>query len=235
MARVAHQPPVTKGRVQMNRTRASVIVVISIVAAVVIVGIVAAARIDGVDVEPHLTDMQASAAGLETAGATMERHGQQMLDQAEASGDEKLRSHGEHWLSDGQALIERGQWLAMNPTAPGNLNTSPAELSRTGNLTELTRRTQQMLHDPSNARGIDIEALRLNGASMQAEGRLMIEHGQQMADDVTAMVEHHDLDATALDELRAATEAMATAGGHLEQNGIAMTTYADEISQALGR
>lgn len=70
---------------------------------------------------------------------------------------------------------------------------------------------------------------------MQAEGQLMIEHSQQMADDVTTMVEHHDLDAAAVDELRAASEALATAGGHLEQNGIAMTAYADEISRALGR
>lgn len=217
----------------MNRTIVAAAVVVAF--ALVIFGVVIAASDDGNELEAHLTDMQSSVAALEGAGVAMERHALQMLADGQAASDPELIGHGEHWLADGQALVQRAEWLAMSPTSPGSLIASPYELSRDSSWAELSRRTQQMLHDPSGARGIDIVALRLNGAAMQAEGRLMVEHSHQMADEITLMVALHGLDGSAADELRATTAAMVSVGEHLEQNGTAMIAYADRIARTLGR
>jgi hypothetical protein len=215
--------------------RAIVAAAVIVAFALVISGVLIAASDDGIEFEAHLTDMQSSAAALAAAGAAMERHALPMLADGRAAGDPELIRHGEHWLADGQALVQRAEWLVMSPTSPGSLIASPADLGRDGSWAELNRRTQQMLHDPSKARGIDIVALRLNGAAMQAEGRLMAEHGRQMTEEITLMVALHGLDGVAADELRATTVAMVSVGEHLEQNGKAMIDYADRIARTLGR
>ncbi|MCE9688493.1 hypothetical protein LZP73_20285, partial [Shewanella sp. AS16] len=95
----------------------------------------------------------------------------------QTSADQDLIGHGEHWLRDGQALVQRGQWLTMNPIAPASLVATPAELSAEGAWGELVRTAEAMLHDPSQARSaVDLDALRWNGEAMRAEGRTMGEH-----------------------------------------------------------
>jgi hypothetical protein len=217
----------------MNRAIVAAAVVLAFV--LVIFAAVIAATDDGSEFDAHLTDMQPGAAALEQAGTAMKRHAVQMLANGRAAGDPELTGHGEHWLADGQALVQRAEWLAMRPTSPGNLIASPAELSRDGSWAELNRRTQQMLHGPSRARGIDIVALRLNGAAMQAEGRLMVEHGQLMTDEIALMLELHGLEGMAADELNAVTASIMSMGEQFEQNGAVMIAYADRIARTLGR
>lgn len=220
----------------MNRV--GVVVAVVVAAVLLILGVVVAADDSddaGSAAAAHLTDMQTSAATLRAGGEAMQRHGQQMLDDGRATGDQDLIRLGEHWLADGRQLVQRGEWLAMTPTHPGSLLVSPTELRASGSWAELTRRTREMVHDPSGAREIDIEALRLNGAAMQAEGRLMTEHGRQMADEVALLVALHGLDAAAADELRASTAAMERTGAGLEANGNAMVDYADQIARSIGK
>jgi hypothetical protein len=183
---------------------------------------------------PHLVSMDESARAMQRADAAMQTHGQAMLDQGQRTGDQDLIAHGEHWLRDGQALAQGGQWMAMNPTAPGSLVSSPSELAAQGNWGQLTRTAQEMLHDPSRARSIDLEALRWNGLAMRAEGRNMAEHGALMIEEVQLMSARHGLDVRAASELSEAVMTMQVVGGHLEQNGQAMIDYADRLRRTMG-
>jgi hypothetical protein len=70
-------------------------------------------------VEPaRLVSMAESAQAMQRAGVVMQGHGQAMLDEGQWAGDQGLVAYGEHWIRDGQALIQGGRWMAMNPTAP---------------------------------------------------------------------------------------------------------------------
>jgi hypothetical protein len=178
--------------------------------------------------------MEESARALQQAGMTMQRHGQAMIAEGQRTGDDVLVAHGWHWLSDGEALVQRGQWLLMDPLAPSSLVTPPAELSAQDAWGELPRTAQAMLHDPSRAREIDLEALRWNGLAMRAEGHNMAEHGRVMAEAVELMVARRQLEAQAATELRQAAQALREVGGHLTQNGQAMIDYADRLRRSIG-
>jgi hypothetical protein len=127
-----------------------------------------------------------------------------------------------------------GQWLAMDPLAPSSLITSPGELSEQKSWGELPRTAAAMLHDPSQAREIDLEALRWNGLAMRAEGQIMVDHGRLMAEEIELMVAWHGLSGQTSAELREAVQAMQVTGGHLTGNGQAMIDYADRLRQSLG-
>jgi hypothetical protein len=183
---------------------------------------------------PRLVSMAESARAMVQAGETMQAHAQAMLTEGQQTGDQDLLAHGEHWLRDGQALVRGGQWMEMNPTAPGSLVSSPSELAAQGSWGELTRTAQAMLHDPSRASSTDLEALRWNGLAMRSEGRNMVEHGRVMVEEVELMVARHGLEGQAATDLRATAATMQQAGGYLEQNGEEMVDYADRLRRSLG-
>jgi len=183
---------------------------------------------------PRLVSMAESGQAMQRAGALMHGHGQAMLAEGQRTGDQDLIARGEHWLRDGGVLVQGGRWMAMNPTAPGSLVSSPSELAAQGSWGELTRTTHEMLHDPSRAREIDLEALRWNGLAMRGQGRNIIEHGRLMAEEVELMIPQHGLDGQAANDLRQAAATMQRVGGYLEQNGQAMIDYADRLRRSLG-
>jgi hypothetical protein len=183
---------------------------------------------------PHLAAMAESAQALQRDGAVMMAHGQAMLAEGQRTGDQDLTARGEHWLQDGRALVQRGQWLLMNPTAPSSLVSSPGELAAEGSWGELTRTAQAMLQDPTRAREVDLQALRWNGLAMRAEGQNMAEHGQVMAEEVEVMLARHGLEAQTAAELRQAARTMREVGGHLAQNGQAMLDYAEQLRRSMG-
>lgn len=210
-------------------------IVAAIAVAVALVGFSVVARASRPSVERlHLVSMADSAAALQQAGAVMQSHGQTMLAEGQRSGDQDLTAHGQHWLNDGLVLAQRGQWLAMNPLAPSSLVSSPAELSRQGNWGELTRAAEAMLHDPSRARGVDLEALRWNGLAMRAEGQNMADHGRVMVEEAEVMVTRHQLQGQAAADLLQAAQTMREVGGHLTGNGQAMIDYAERLRRSLG-
>jgi hypothetical protein len=184
---------------------------------------------------PQLVSMQDSARALLADAGVMQAHGQAMLDEGQRTGDQELIAAGEHWLTDGQQLSQRAQWLVMDPLSPGSLTVPPSQLSQQGNWGALIQTSQAMVHDPSQARTpTDMEALRWNGLSMQAEGRGMADHGRAMADQIDTMSARHVLDSQTALSLRHAAQTMQTVGSELEQNGQAMLDYADRLRRSLG-
>jgi hypothetical protein len=177
--------------------------------------------------EPHLLSMEASAQSLKAAGLAMQQHGQAMLADGQQAADIELISDGEHWVSDGQMLVQRGEWLAVNPTTPGP-SATPDE------WVEMSRTAQMMLRDPSRARELDLEALRWNGLAMRAEGQNMAEHGRLMTEQVEVMVARHGPDDQSAADLRQAAQTMHDVGGYLGQNGQAMMDYAGRLRQSMG-
>lgn len=215
--------------------RLGIVAALVVALILVVFGVIVWARGPTTDEQANLVDMQQSAATMQQSGQTMQTHGQAMLDEGQRTGDQELIAHGKHWTQDGQALVQGGQWMAMNPTSPGSLVADPADLKAEGSWGELTRTAQQMLHDPSKAREVDLEALNWNGEAMRAEGRNMADHGWVMAEDAAVMVERHNLDPQAAADLRAAAQTMIDVGGTLERNGKEMIDYAERIRKSLGK
>jgi hypothetical protein len=210
---------------------------LAVVVAVVLVAfsvVVRTARPTNAAEAPRLVSMSQSAQAMQQAGNVMQSHAQTMLVEGQRTGDQELIARAEHWLSDGQALVRGGEWMSMNPTAPGSLVASPTELGAQGSWGELTRTAQQMLHDPSRAREVDLEALRWNGLAMRAEGRNMVDHGRNMAEDTEMMIASHGLDGPAAADLRQTAATTRQVGGDLEQNGQSMIDYADRLRQSMG-
>jgi hypothetical protein len=209
---------------------------LAVVFAVVLVafGVVARSARPSVDDGPHLISMTESAGALQQAGAVMQTHGQTMWEDGQRLNDPDLVARGEHWRADGQTLSQRGQWLSMHPLAPSSLVVSPAELSAQGAWGDLPRTAETMLHDPSRARELDLEALRWNGLAMRAEGQAMAEHGRIMDEDLSVMVSRHPVAEPTTANLRQAAEAMRDAGGYLSANGQEMIDYADRLRQSMG-
>lgn len=183
---------------------------------------------------PHLTSMDAAAQAMRQAGEPMKAHGQAMLDEGKKAADQDLIAHGEHWLRDADALIQGGEWMSDNPTAPQSLHSSRSDLQAQGSWSELNRRTQAMLHDPSRAGALDLEALSADGEAMQAEGRNMAEHGRVMAEEAEVMVARHALQGQAASDLRATAQTMREVGGHLSANGQEMVDYAGRLKRSMG-
>lgn len=156
---------------------------------------------------PRIVSMEESAQAMQQAGAAMQQHGQAML-------------------------MQGGEWMVINPTAPGIL--VPGAQIDAGNRGELNRSIQAMLHDPSKARSIDVEALNWNGMAMQGEGQNMRYHGQIMAEEVELMIERHGLQGQAVDDLRRGVQVMRQVGGDLMQNGQEMIDYAERIRRSMG-
>ena len=206
---------------------------VAVAVALVAFSLVARAARPGVD-KPHLASMEESASALARDGATMLAHGQWMVSEGQRTSDEDLVAHGEHWRADGEALLHRSQWLRMDPLVPSSLVTSPAELSAQGAWGDLPNTAKAMLHDPSKARDIDLEALRWNGLAMRAEGRNMAEHGRVMVQDADLMVARHQLQGEAAVNLRQAAQTMREVGDHLAGNGQEMIDYADRLRRSLG-
>lgn len=182
----------------------------------------------------HVLNMAEAAEALRQAGSAMIAHGQAMLDEGQGTGDLDLASHGDHWLQDGRLLIERGRWLTTNPIAPGSLVTPPAQLSAQDAWGALPRAAEAMIHDPSNAREVDLEALRWNGEAMLAEGRNMVDHGRLMVEEVDVFTGRHPLDPQTAEELRLAAKTLQRVGRQLEQNGQDMIEYAERLRRSLG-
>lgn len=214
-------------------TKLGIGLAVAIAIALVVAGLVGRAGRPAIEA-PRLVSMDESARAMQQAGATMQAHGQTMLDAGRRAGDQALIAHGEHWQRDGQALVQGGRWMAMNPTAPGSLVTSPSELAGQGNLGTLTQTAQAMLHDPSRARAVDLAALRWNGQAMRAEGRTMAEHGRVMQEEAEAMVARHGLAGQAATDLRQAAQTIVDVGAALGQNGQRMIDYADQLQRSLG-
>jgi hypothetical protein len=183
---------------------------------------------------PRLVSMAESAQAMQQAGNVMQSHAQAMLAEGQRTGDQDLIIRGEHWLSDGQAMVRGGQWMAMNPTAPGSLVASPSELSAQGSWGELTRTAQGMLHDPSRARELDLSALMWNGQAMRAEGRNMLDHGRIMAEEAEIMIARHGAEGQVATDLRQAAVTLRQVGGYLEQNGQSVIDYADRLRRSMG-
>jgi hypothetical protein len=184
---------------------------------------------------PQYVSMQDSGRALAADAGVMQTHGQAMIDEGQRTGDQELVAAGELWLADGQQLSQRAQWLVMDPLAPGNLTVPPSQLSQQGNWGSLIQTAQAMVHDPSQVRTpMDMEALRWNGLSMEAEGRAIADHGRAMLDQVDAMSAHHPVDPQTANVLRHAAQTMEIVGNNLEQNGQAMRDYADRLRRSLG-
>ena len=222
------------GPTRMSRaTKLGIGLTVGIAVVLVIAGLLA--RAGGPAAEPlRLASMAESAQAMQQAGATMQAHAQAMLDEGRRTGDQDLIAHGEHWQRDGQALAQGGQWMAMNPTAPGSLATAPAELAAQGSWGELARTVQAMQHDPSRARATDLEALRWAGLAMWAEGQTMTEHGRVMAEEADLMTTRHGLGGPAADDLRGDAQTMREVSAALAGNGQAMIYYAGQMQRSLG-
>lgn len=218
---------------QSSRLTPGIIIAIVVALALVVVGLAARAVRPGAE-PARLVSMAESAQAMQQAGATMAAHGQAMLDEGRRTNDQDLLAHGEHWQRDGQALVQGGQWMAMNPTAPGSLVVPPSELAKQGSLGSLTQTAQAMLHDPSQARAVDLAALRWTGQAMRAEGQTMAEHGRVMAEEADLMVARHELAGQAATDLRQAAQTMSDVGATLSQNGRRMIDYADQLQRSLG-
>ncbi|MCC7106394.1 MAG: hypothetical protein IT307_14755 [Chloroflexi bacterium] len=213
----------------------SAAIALSIVGLVALVGIGAVTAARPSTETAHLVSMEDSARALEQAGTSMQAHGEAMRAEAERAGDEQLAARGEHWVNDGKELVQRGRWLVVDPIAPSNLLTPPSQLSATRSWGDLLSTSGAMLHDPSRARnGLDLDALRWNGLAMQAEGRIMTEHGQTMAGEADTMASRHAVSGPGAAAVRQAAQTMQQVGKHLEGNGQSMIDYADRLRRTLG-
>lgn len=184
--------------------------------------------------ELHLTTMEESGAAMQQAGQVMLTHGQSMLDEGRRTQNQSLISHGEHWLTDGQLLVQRGQAMGANPLASSSLQSSQPDLAKQGNWNELIRNTQAMVHNPKQLGATDLNALRWNGQGMVSEGQNMAEHGRIMTEEVEVMVKQEQLSPTMALELQQATQIIGQVGSHLTQNGQVMIDYADLQKRNLG-
>ncbi len=168
------------------------------------------------------------------AGEQMQNHGQRMLSDGRAAGDEALTGHGEHWLRDGAALIQGGRWMAMDPLAAGNLSADGRDLGSLVDWLELQRTVQAMRH-ADTPRSLDLSAVEWSGWMLRGEGDNMQEHARIMREDLDRMQAMHGLIGSELEALRGSVEAMHRAGGHVAGHGQAMLEYAARMRRGMGQ
>ena len=185
--------------------------------------------------QPRLTTMAESAGAMQEAVNAMATHADAMLSEGTGTGNQDLLNHGQHWMRDAQSLRANARMMGVELAAPASLHASPADLAAQGDWGELNRNAQSMLHDPSAARTIDIEALRWTGLSMQSEGSNMLQHGQLMNEEVDIMVTQHGLTSQAAADLRKAAQTVGEIGGILRRNGQTMIEYSDQVRKMVGR
>lgn len=162
---------------------------------------------------PEAQDL-ATADTMTAAGAAMIRAAEGMAETATtmiASGVPALVDLGGHWAQDARALRERGAWMVLAATA------------------------DSMVHDPDNARELNLQNLRGNGLSMTAEGQAMVDHGEEML----AAVEQLRRDAAVEDgvatELSNQANALIAAGQALQRDGERMRQYAENLLRSIGQ
>jgi hypothetical protein len=217
----------------MNRLAIGAAIFVAL--ALVTVGVIAAAKgqTESSVAKPTFVSMDEAAQAMQQTGAAMQTHGQAMVDQGTKSSDQTLVATGRQWLQDGQQIAQGGQWMAMDPTDPSNLD-SPSGVATDNIRSELSRHAQAMLHDPSKAGAIDIEALRDDGLAMQSESRNMVAHAHVMAQAIDVMVAQHVVDDQTAAELRRAVQVLGDVGNRLGQNAQQMVEYANRLHQSLG-
>lgn len=221
------------GRIPRNWLAIGLAVVVAL--ALVTAGVIVASRgsTRASVAKANLISMDEAAQAMQQAGAVMQTHGQAMVDQGQSSGDQDLAALGQQWLQDGQQIALGGQWMAMDPTDPSNLD-SPSGMATEGNRSELSIHAQAMLHDPSKATAVNIEALRDDGLAMQGEARNMVQHARVMGLTIDLMLARHQVDDQTAAELRQATQALKDAGNRLVKNAQQMINYADRMHRSLG-
>lgn len=152
-------------------------------------------------------DMMAKAgAAMAAAAAAMDGAAAVMVD----SDDRELVELAGHWRQDAQALRERADWMVTTATSSG------------------------MVHDPDQAREVDVWNLKAGGVAMAAEGEAMVAHGQEMQTRTAQLREQGGLAPDLADDLTAAGQALVETGEALAQDGERMERYADGLIRSLG-
>jgi hypothetical protein len=150
--------------------------------------------------------MTAADIAMVTAAASMETVAETMI----GTGDPALTELGRHWLEDARALATRGAWMITSATS------------------------DSMVHDPANARALNLANLRANGVTMEMEGAAMAEHGRAMVAQVEQLRAGGRFDATVLENLTARGQDLITAGQAMETDGKRMQDEADALARSLG-
>lgn len=228
----ARRPP-TLGKLPLNRLTSGVAVLVAL--ALVTLGVIVAAKgsTRSSVAKPNLISMNEAAQAMQQAGAVMRAHGQAMIDQGRSTGDPDLVVLGQQWLQDGQQIALSGQWMAMDPTDPSNLD-NPDGVAADNNRQQLSVHVQEMLHNPGKATAVNVDALRDDGYAMQGEARNMVEHARVMGQAITLMVAMHQVDGQTATELRQAAQLLNDAGNRLGQNAQQMVDYATWLRRSLG-
>ncbi len=177
--------------------------------------------------------MAESGQAMQQAGVVTQKHGQEMLDAGQRTGDQGLVDYGKRWIADGQELMRGGNIMA-NPAVPTTKHAVPGADLSLDNAVTLTNTAQQMLHTASQGNTVDIDALRWNGMAMQGEGQTMTVQATLMAQQIDWMTPQHSLNAQTATDLWQATQTLTDAGNRLTANGQAMMDYANRLRQSVG-
>lgn len=156
----------------------------------------------------------ATADRMTAAGAAMIQAADGMARAAAAmtaTEDPALVKLGEHWAEDAVALRERGAWMVLAATA------------------------DSMVHDPDKARELNLQNLRGNGLSMEAEGQAMAAHGAEMAAEVEQLRRDGALSDAESEALTAAAKDLSDAGEALAREGARMREYAENLLRSIGQ
>jgi hypothetical protein len=157
---------------------------------------------------------QTTANAMTNAGITMTQAAQSMEAAAAimvASGNPTLVDLGGHWRQDARALRDRGAWMIMSATS------------------------DSMIHDPDKAREVDVANLQANGATMEAEGNAMADHGRAMIAQVERLRTDGSLPAGMADDLVARGKNLIAAGEQMARDGEQMQEYAKNLQRSLGK
>lgn len=188
------------------------------------------------DQRAYPVTMEESGRTMYQAGISMRNHGQLMVAQGQLvdivdNPDLTLVSWGTRWLSDGQLMAQRGQFMGADPLASTSLHSTQAELKDQGNWNTLVGDTKAMIHNPNQTGSLNLQALRWDGQGMVSEGETMAGKGLIMAEEIEQMVKQGHLDPVGpeTDELRQSAQLLHNTGLQLARNGGDMLDYADRL------